>query len=196
MSIDLSRAWSRLRDEYKTISGAEIDEEYGGYFEMYRDMFLDRLHESGCTDAKSLESALNEVIEFENVGDFLGDPDAQLDMLAAFGLVMLDRIARLNWGRSDYSECFFLHEALFECFEYVHENTKRTESARLRAGLAHKEHRAMKAEVFTWLDSNMTNHKSMDSAAEAIAGKVVPIKFRTARSWVTDWKKLRFAGTP
>lgn len=57
----------------------------------------------------------------------------------------------------------------------------------------HAEHRVMKAEVFAWLDVNMSSFKSMDKAAEAIAGKVAPIAFRTARAWVGAWKKVRAA---
>lgn len=60
----------------------------------------------------------------------------------------------------------------------------------------HSENRRMKADVFSWCDKNMRNYKSMDSAAEAIAGKEVPVTFRTARSWIADWKKKQYAGTP
>lgn len=65
------------------------------------------------------------------------------------------------------------------------------------ADARHAETRAMKADVFQWLDANkMPDHRSMDSVAEAIAGKIVPIKFRTAHDWVSEWKKLRSAGKP
>lgn len=60
----------------------------------------------------------------------------------------------------------------------------------------HAEHHAMKVDVFKWLDSNFDNCKSMDSAAEMMAGKLVPAKFRTVRGWVTEWKKLHPASTP
>ncbi|MCT9809780.1 hypothetical protein N0K08_03985 [Acidovorax sp. Be4] len=60
----------------------------------------------------------------------------------------------------------------------------------------HQENRAMKAEVFAWLDANMARFKSMDSAAKAIAVKVAPVEFRTARNWVGQWKKLPSTGTP
>ncbi|WP_374591439.1 hypothetical protein [Aquabacterium sp.] len=63
------------------------------------------------------------------------------------------------------------------------------------ANALHAENRAMKADVFAWLDAHMKNFKSMDKAAEAIAGKIAPIAFRTARAWVGEWKKLRSAGT-
>lgn len=68
--------------------------------------------------------------------------------------------------------------------------------ARLGAAAAHAENRAMKALVMTWCDSNMAQFKSMDAAAEAVAGKLVPVKFRTARQWISDWKKMRSAGKP
>ena len=66
--------------------------------------------------------------------------------------------------------------------------------AKAGANAIHAENRAMKQDVFAWLDTNMPNFKSMDSAAEAIAGKVAPVKFRAARDWVGEWKKLRSTG--
>ena len=59
----------------------------------------------------------------------------------------------------------------------------------------HAENRSMKADVFTWLNTNMVKFKSMDAAAEAVT-KQQPITFRTARDWVGEWKKLRSASTP
>lgn len=60
----------------------------------------------------------------------------------------------------------------------------------------HTENRAMKQEVFAWLDTNFSTCTSMDDAAEKMAGKLVPCRFRTVRDWVGQWKKLRSAGTP
>jgi len=59
----------------------------------------------------------------------------------------------------------------------------------------HKENRDMKAEAFIWLDQNRENYKSMDDVAMAIK-ELLPIKFRTARDWVAEWKKLRSPGKP
>ena len=73
-----------------------------------------------------------------------------------------------------------------------HESAKQVARALKR----HTENHAMKADVFAWLDSNMVNFKSMDSAAESISKTVAPIAFRTARDWIGEWKKLRSAGTP
>ncbi|WP_284335998.1 hypothetical protein [Comamonas sp. NoAH] len=75
--------------------------------------------------------------------------------------------------------------------------TKRTGSnhsiAKKGAIARHKENHKIKAEVFEWLDKNMHTYKSMDAAATAIAGKEVPMAFRTVRQWITEWKKLRAA---
>ena len=58
----------------------------------------------------------------------------------------------------------------------------------------HQEHYQMKADVFDWLGSNMHNYKSMDATAEAIAGKLVPLAFRTVRRWVKEYKDMQSAG--
>lgn len=74
----------------------------------------------------------------------------------------------------------------------------RTISAMSQAGTdrAHKTNRENKAKVFVWLDANRAKYKSMDSTADAIAGKVVHVSWRTAREWIGEWKKIRSAGTP
>lgn len=72
----------------------------------------------------------------------------------------------------------------------------RSMMAKSGAAVRHAENRAMKADVFKWLDDNFSNCKSMDSAAEAMTGKLVPATFRTVRDWVAEWKKLRSASTP
>lgn len=68
-----------------------------------------------------------------------------------------------------------------------------TTASRLRAqDNAHKSHaghRAMRANVFAWLDINREKYPSMTATAEAIANGIAPIKFRTAYSWVVAWKK-------
>lgn len=63
------------------------------------------------------------------------------------------------------------------------------------AKVRHRENHEFKQEVFEWLTQNMHRFKSLNAAAEAIAGKVVPIKFTTARSWASEWKKIQSAGT-
>ena len=67
---------------------------------------------------------------------------------------------------------------------------------KIAAAKAHAENRAMKNDVFTWCDNHMAEYRSMDAAASAVAGKLVPMTWRTVRDWMTAWKKVRSAGTP
>jgi hypothetical protein len=62
------------------------------------------------------------------------------------------------------------------------------------ANARHAENRKLKLDVFEWCETNMRHFKSMDKAAEAIHGKLVPVGFRTAREWIGDWNKSQSAG--
>lgn len=83
-----------------------------------------------------------------------------------------------------------------ECAANDAEAAARSAIARTAAHVRHRENRALKDEAFKWLDNNFLGCKSMDAAAEAMAGKVVPVAFRTARDWVGAWRKQRPASTP
>ena len=72
----------------------------------------------------------------------------------------------------------------------------RLSMALMGAEARHKENRVDKAKVFSWCDDNMSRFSSMDDAALDIAQTFVPQKFRAVRGWMTDWRKLRSAGTP
>ncbi len=76
------------------------------------------------------------------------------------------------------------------------EDGVRPSLARLGADARHAENRAIKDFVMKWLDENKTTALNGEDAADEIAGKVAPIKRRTARDYITEWKKLRSAGTP
>lgn len=68
--------------------------------------------------------------------------------------------------------------------------------AKIAADARHVENRQMKADVFQWCERNLQDYRSMDAAAEAIAGNVVPVTFRTVRGWIGEWKKQQSAGKP
>ena len=67
------------------------------------------------------------------------------------------------------------------------------QARRKGAAVRHAENIAMRDDIFKWLDTNMAPGMSMDAAAEKMAGKVVPLSFRTVRGHVTTWKKVRSA---
>lgn len=66
-------------------------------------------------------------------------------------------------------------------------------NARKAAQARHRENHAMRAEVWRWCESHLANYKSMDAAAEAIAGELVPVTFRTARKWIGEWRRQQSA---
>lgn len=71
-----------------------------------------------------------------------------------------------------------------------------SDNARNAAYKGHAENHSIKAYALKYYAENIDNFKSKDSAAEAIAGKIVTSKFRTVRQWITEYhKSLRSAGT-
>lgn len=53
------------------------------------------------------------------------------------------------------------------------------------AELRHRENRAMREEAIQWYLANKDRIRTKDAAAEAIAGKLLPVKFRTVRDWLS-----------
>jgi hypothetical protein len=70
-------------------------------------------------------------------------------------------------------------------------NKRRSQSG---ANARHAEHRSMKADVFSWLDTQK-KFKGIEAAAMAIT-RQQPIAHTTGRDWYKEWKKLRSASTP
>jgi len=69
------------------------------------------------------------------------------------------------------------------------------QARRKGADMLHQEHRAIKADVFAWLDANTVKFKSNEAAATAIE-RQAPIAHVTARDWYKEWKKLQSASRP
>jgi len=74
------------------------------------------------------------------------------------------------------------------------ESSTRQRASILATKRHEKNHHAME-KVFIWCDANMSRFRSMDDAAFDIAETFVPQKFRTVRQWMTEWKKVRAAGS-
>lgn len=68
--------------------------------------------------------------------------------------------------------------------------------ARRAAEVRHAEHREMRKQVWDWCGANIRQYRSMDAAAEAVAGKLVPVTFRTVRGWIGEWRKMQSARKP
>ena len=66
----------------------------------------------------------------------------------------------------------------------------KSDAGRTAAAGRHKENHQMKKEVMEWCEENLAKYRSMDAAADAVAGKLVPVKFRTARNWIAEYRKV------
>lgn len=102
----------------KTVSGAE---DSLGFFEIYRDVFCEYLEAQGCKSDESYSSLLSSVNGYEGVGDFMcSEMDVSQKMeLAAFGLVLYDRLLRAAENRASYVDFFLISSDLSECVESV-----------------------------------------------------------------------------
>lgn len=59
----------------------------------------------------------------------------------------------------------------------------------------HAENHAMKADAMAYYEQNRHKFKSKDAAAEAIAGRIVPMTFRVVRGWITEYHKKQSTRT-
>jgi hypothetical protein len=63
-----------------------------------------------------------------------------------------------------------------------------TASTKKATDARHAENRAMKAQVLAWYAKHAGSFSSKDDAAQAAAGTIVPVKFRTVRDWLKQSK--------
>lgn len=68
--------------------------------------------------------------------------------------------------------------------------------AKKKALKRHEENHSIRDQIYEWLDQHKTPEMALDTAADKMAGKVVPLKWRTVREHCTEWNKLRSAGRP
>ncbi|MFC7516592.1 hypothetical protein ACFQUU_16405 [Herbaspirillum sp. GCM10030257] len=158
-------------------------------------------------DATSGEAQLKELKKTEDLTDWDGEPFipgfkaaivqiSTMQVACAFAVQALkaEKGSAVAWSYAcEANQWLGILQGIISGREMENGSSK---LAKLGADARHTENRKMKSDVFAWCDENMARHKSMDSAAEAIAGKEVPVTFRTARSWIGEWKKLRSAGKP
>lgn len=118
MGFDFSNARTRLDREYRSISGLKIEPEWDGWFEAYRDVFCEKLDSLGFTNEADFVALLVRMDEYNSVGEFLFDEDQQQAEMAAFGLVVFDRILRAEAANVSHSDVFSMHDALVECYGF------------------------------------------------------------------------------
>lgn len=119
----------------------------------------------------------------------------QHEIITVFAQNDTDR-QKLNDLLGDFASACRLIERTYPASRFPGQDLKDAKAVLAKAGASarHAEHRAMKADVFDWLDAHLP-FRSIESAAAAIA-KQQPIAHVTARDWYKEWKKLRSASRP
>ena len=121
----------------KTASGMNLEgTHYGNYHEGYRDDFCDMLTRQGYLTDADYSFILSQMDEYSDVGDFRagGDID-QLAEVAAFGLILFERLVQAETDKVSYEDYFWLHEQLCECAHHIAASQNRERVAR-RAAIA------------------------------------------------------------
>jgi hypothetical protein len=115
--------------------------------------------------------------------------------------ILAYRLAGEDCSRAMEAVCWAEHlKALVVRSDEIGEEKARERisvTARAAAIARHAKNRAMKQQAIRYYSENQHKFKSMDAAAEAIAGKIVPLAFRTVRDWIGEYRRaLRAARIP
>lgn len=73
---------------------------------------------------------------------------------------------------------------------------RRSETAKEAAAKRYEEHVILREETIRYYEEHESTFKSMEEAARAIAGKIVPVTHRTVVDWIRAHRKQRSAGKP
>lgn len=120
-------------------------------------------------------------------------PAIQYPLCIAYGYAVLVRLATeaaandLAWTYVEDASYWLGHSIALVKFAADADATI-GEVARRAADARNAENRMIMQTAFEWLDANFGECRSMDQAAERLT-KIVPVAFRTARRYVTNWKK-------
>ena len=128
----------------------------------------------------------------------LSDTSVQFSRAGESALCAMDAVCYAEQLHATESQSEELAQFRIQLHQVVQKTDKLAEEkANLRISLAakkaaikrHAENYAMKEQVFAWCAAHIQDYRSMDAAAEAVAGKLVPVAFRTARSWIGEYRK-------
>lgn len=204
MGNDFSNARRYLSDELKSISGVSIPLKWSSWFEAYCHTFLLELASQGFGDDRALAELLSAMNKFDSVGDFLYDEDKQRVELAAFGLILFDRILHVDMATVDHANLFLLHHELMECYRFALDDHFELIRARKAANSRHKGSREARNFVRTEWAAHRTDYQGNKSAfARDYAKRVwnelnIRVTEKTVReSWLADTPSAsKTAGLP
>lgn len=172
-----------------SLNGYPFPDSFEILAEMYYMVFNEAIAgETYLQECEVSNSLLKKMSKYKLLGEFIAEPKPQLKEISLFGLILIDKMAQ-QWEGLTKDDLFFLHEQLFECYEYASQIVKKQNDARKYAYIRHAETYSIKEYVFTWLNENRHKYKSLDAASEALSSKEVNMSFRTVRKWATEWQK-------
>lgn len=132
---DFSNARTNLwTATHKTASGMHLEgTHYENYHEGYRDDFCDMLTSQGYVTDADYSFILSQMDEYSDVGDFLWSEKEQAAEMAAFGLILFERIVQAETDTESYKDFFYRHYQLNECILYVNGRQSRQRTAKKAA---------------------------------------------------------------
>jgi hypothetical protein len=163
------------------------------------DDFEREIHEPFDYDQCSTEELEEEYsgLEQEDVRDMAAWPLIELPIRIAYGYTYLARLAYASDAHDmawNYVEKASFWQGISLSFARIGSKIADMPSisdvARAAAHARNSENRAIKATAFEWLSEHFDECKSKDDAAERLT-TIVPVAFRTARRYVTQWDLSR-----
>lgn len=157
MSTEFDFENYRFYEATTTISGFEVwGSSYIGWEEAYHGNAALVFQKHGITTDFEINTLIDKMIRFDDAGEFLlTQTQTQLPEIAAFCLVLFDRIVCAEKNGYTFEEVFVMHEALQECNGYLLEGDDRKEFARKAAFARHKENRKAK----TFVENEWNHHR-------------------------------------
>lgn len=135
------------------------------YMEIYRDAFITFLAKDN-EELKNIESKnfsfFDSIAQLDRVGNFAGF-DTPIKYYAAFGLVLLYRLIE-QWEHLNKDDLFYIHEQLFECFQYVSENNLKSTQAKQAANARYVKSRKLRMWVIAEWEKNKEGYTGNKSA--------------------------------
>lgn len=121
------------------------------------------------------------------------------NLVATYGLVHLNAATRA-WKEGDWERVAAhlvngygtLSDAEVMINQNIGEFRKRFAESKIRRAGAmkrHEENHNMRVDVETWFAANRHRFKSVDAAAIEASTLIAPVTFRTAQSWIANWKR-------
>ncbi len=117
-------------DSEKTVSGADLGEQYFAWDDLYQGTFYRKLISLGYDSGLMFLKLFERMNAYEFSGEFVDKPASQLQDISMFGLILFDRIVRAEAEKMSFEDVFDLHEDLSLCLDYVMDAQKTSDRAR------------------------------------------------------------------